>query len=334
MKDTPFCLFTIPKNKKKIIWEITSFCNMDCKHCCSNSSSGINLNEFIFLNRKIIKQRVDEMISFGIKEFYISGGEPFLVKNIFDFLKYLKEKNVRVKVATNGYCLNKSIIQQLSKIKIDLLHLSLDGHLSKIHNYLRGGRFFNQIIKNIRILIEYKVPLRIGCIIWRRNENYLEKMVKLCIKLGIRELRFSWLIKVGRFKNNLQLYPKTKFPSVINKIDGLRKKYKNKIEITIHRDSKAKYSKTFQICPGGEKLFFLTPEGKLSPCSWITKIDYDFLTKKSIQEKTFRRLINAKEIKKFRIMVKTRKNKNLKGCPFIAKYQNHSYDFNDNLIGL
>ena len=91
-----FCLFTSPQNWKKIVWEITSQCNMLCKHCCSNSSSQNHpLNEFVFSNQKLLKRRINEMVSFGIREFYISGGEPFLVKNIFTILKYLKKKMLK-----------------------------------------------------------------------------------------------------------------------------------------------------------------------------------------------------------------------------------------------
>ena len=114
MKRIPFCLFTSPQKGKKIVWEITSQCNMLCKHCCSSASfRNISLNEFIFSHQNLLKQRVNEMASFGIKEFYISGGEPFLVKNLFTILKYLKRKNVKASIATNGYLLSEKVVKKL-----------------------------------------------------------------------------------------------------------------------------------------------------------------------------------------------------------------------------
>jgi len=167
-----FCLFTIPKKWKKIVWEITSKCNMFCRHCCTNAFSKTDFNEWIFSDEKLIKMRLNEMLSFGIKEFYISGGEPLLVKNIFDIVNFLKKKNAIVSIATNGYCLNETIIKKFSKIGIDLLHVSLDGHLPEIHNTLRGGNFFNKIVKNLAIVKKYGIPVRIGCIIWRKMRIY------------------------------------------------------------------------------------------------------------------------------------------------------------------
>jgi len=331
MQEIPFCLFTPPKNGKKIVWEITSQCNMLCKHCCADASSRVFRDEFIFSNKKLINQNIKDMLDFGIKEFYISGGEPFRVQNILLFLKNLKKENVRVSVATNACLFNKTIIKNLSDIGIDFLHISLDGHLPKIHNTLRSGDFFNKVIRNIRIIRQYKIPVRIGCIIWRRNEKFLEEMVHLCISLKVRSLRFSWLIKVGRFKDNLKFYPKRGWLSVMNEIKNLKKKYRNKINITMHRAFGIE-SNTHQICPAGDRLFFLNPKGQLSPCSWIAKIDSTFITKKSLKQMEFKNLIKEKEILEFKKMLEERKNRGFKGCPFIAKYQNNSYYSNDKLI--
>jgi MoaA/NifB/PqqE/SkfB family radical SAM enzyme len=324
-----FCLFTIPKKWKKIVWEITSKCNMSCLHCCTNALSKPNFNELVCSDGKLIRKRLTEMLSFGIKEFYVSGGEPLLVKNIFDITNFLKRKRAMVSLATNGYCLDENTIKKFSQIGINLLHISLDGHLPEIHNTLRGGNFFDRIVKNLAIVKKYKIPLRIGCIIWRKNENFLEEMVKLCLDLGVKELRFSWLIKVGRFKQNPKIYPKRQWLSVMREIKKLKKKYKNKILISIHRNPFVKI-KTNYLCPAGEKIFFLNPKGRLSPCSWIAKIDSKFVTEDSLAEKTFGELIKSKQISEFKKLLKERNKKNFKGCPFISKYKFHSYFSNDN----
>lgn len=312
-----FCLFTIPQKWKKIVWEMTSQCNMFCQHCCTNALSKIDTQEFIFADEKLIKRRLDEMLSFGIKEFYISGGEPLLVKNIFDIVNFLKRRRAIVSIATNGYCLDEKVIKKFSKIGVDLLHVSLDGHLPEIHNHLRGGNFFKRIVNNLAIVKKYRIPLRVGCIIWRENENLLEEMVKFCLNLDIKELRFSWLIKVGRFKQNPGIYPRRKWISVMSEINKLKGKYKNKIMISIHRNPFTKV-KTNYPCLGGEKLFFLNSKGQLSPCSWIAKIDSGFITEHSLVDKTFRELIKSREITEFKNLIKEKK---FKGCPLMNKYR-------------
>jgi Predicted Fe-S oxidoreductases len=327
-----FCLFTIPRKWKKIVWEMTSRCNMSCQHCCTNASPNLDFDEFIFSSEKLIKRRLKEIVSFGIKEFYLSGGEPFLVENLFNIVRFLKKKKAIVSIATNGFCLNEKIIKKLSKAGVDMLHVSLDGYLPEIHNTLRGGNFFDKIVKNLEIIKKYRIPLRVGCIIWRRNEDFLEEMVKFCTNLRIKELRFSWLIKVGRFKENPKIYPKREYRSIIKEIETLKKKYKNKIKLSIHRHFSMRKKDVLRTCPGGKNLFFLNSRGNLAPCSWIAKIDKNFITNKTLKEMPFQKLINSRPILKYRKMVNERANQKFYGCPFMAKCQNNSYYSNDNLI--
>ncbi len=333
MSITPFCLFTPPRKGKRVVWEITSQCNMRCRHCCSNASDfrTNSLKNPLFSNRKLLEKRVDKMVSFGIKEFYISGGEPFMVKNILDFLKFLKEKGVKVGVASNGACLDENTIKRLSEIKIDFLHISLDGHLPKIHNYLRGGNFFNKTVKKIKIIKEHKIPLRIGCIIWRKNENHIEKMVELCIRLKAEELRLGRLIGVGRFIDNPQLYPKRSWPAIVKEIKNIKRKHQDKIKITVHRMSDSG-SPSSQLCPAGNRIFFLNSRGELSPCSWIAKNNSEFSTTDSLVKKNIKILAKSKEFLEFRKMLRKRRDKKFRGCPFAAKHQNGSYFSNDNLL--
>ncbi len=317
-----FCLFSAPRDGKKLVWEVTSRCNMKCKHCCSNASLSSDCDSF-----NLSEDILDEIMNSGIKDFYISGGEPFIEQNLMNFLKYLKKNNKRVNVATNGYLFTEKLIKDLSEIKINLLHLSLDGHKASIYNHLRGGDFFDKVVENIKILVKYGIPVRLGCIIWKKNEKYLEKMVNFCISLGVQELRLGSIVKVGRFKDNISLSPERDNVSIIKEVVELQEKYKDKILISMHRNPFGK--KGLELCPGGKDLFFLSPEGYLSPCSWVYKTDQSFTTKESLHKKNFKELTESKEISSFRKMVERRKAEKMIGCPFMAKYQNKSYYSND-----
>jgi len=167
--------------------------------------------------------------------------------------------------------------------------------------------------------------MRIGCIIWRGNEDFLEEMVRFCISLGVKELRFNWLIMVGRFKENPQLHPRRSYSQIIQEIEILRGKYKDQIQLTIHRDSKIIKQDDESICPGGDSFFFLDSGGRISPCSWIAKSDRNFTTKRTLSTLTFQELFQETEIRTYRAMVSTRQEKGFTGCPFTAHCHNGSY---------
>jgi len=141
--------------------------------------------------------------------------------------------------------------------------------------------------------------LRVGCIVWERNEDYLEEMVKFCKGLGVKNLRFSWLIRVGRFKVNPQLFPQKKWIEAAEEIKRLREKYKEEIKITAHRMPGERNASHF--CPGGEKIFFIDSQGRISSCSWISKITNYFTTKRTLKETGFQDLVDSSEMKRLSI---------------------------------
>lgn len=310
-----YCLFTIPPRGKRVVWEITENCNMNCSHCCSDAHKTCN-NDFLFSEEKkdIAFKKVDEMMSLGVKEFYISGGEPFLTRDIFSFLAYLKGKGARVSIATNGYLINKKFVKKVSELGIDLLHISIDGHNEQIHNSLRGGDFFKQVVENISTLLDYNVPVRIGCIIWRENEHFLEEMVRFCIELGVGELRLNKLIKVGRFLENDQISPVRNWDSVIEDIKDLKRKYSDKMKITIHELDNKECTK---VCPGGSLILFIDSKGRISPCSWIAKNSSQFTSKETIYDKKINKLLKENNIRNFKRNIEKSHEESFY-CPFMS----------------
>lgn len=77
-----FCLFEV--NEKRVIWEVTSYCNYRCKHCCA-SANKVDTSYELTTERSL--SILDELKDFGIKEIYFSGGEPFSRKDILKILR-------------------------------------------------------------------------------------------------------------------------------------------------------------------------------------------------------------------------------------------------------
>lgn len=84
---------------KDLCFEVIQTCPNKCKFCSSNSSPEqqtiITLNKF--------KETVMYFINKGgIEELSISGGEPFLHPDLFDMVKFCKDKGIRTVVFTSG----------------------------------------------------------------------------------------------------------------------------------------------------------------------------------------------------------------------------------------
>ncbi len=234
-------------------------------------------------------------------------------------------------ISTNGSYLTPEIAKELKKLNLNKIHISLDSMEEKVFNEFRGGEYFTPTIKAIKLLKENDLYVRVGSVIWKGNIDHLEKMVQYFISLGVDEVVFNWLVKVGRLLENQDVcVPLSKFDETTKKIREYAEKYKKEIKISMHR--KEKFCASNKICPGGEKFFYINPKGYVSPCSWIKKMDSSFTSKKSLKEASFLEIIQSKEIQTFNRIKKERQEAYNVGCPAICKERNHTYFSQDPLL--
>lgn len=323
---TEFCLFKA--DAKRVIWEVTKYCNYNCKHCCASAS---NVDTSKELNLEDFKRVLDEIKQFGVKEIYFSGGEPFSRPDMLDILRKARSNNILCNISTNGSLITEKIAKELSSLEINKVHISLDSHDEKTFNYFRGGNYFENTVNKIKLLRKHNIYVRVGAVIWSQNIDYLEDMIKYLINIDVNEVVFNWLVKVGRLvDNNDVCVDISRFDETVEKIRYYMEKYKDNIKISMHRNSN--FCDSDEICPAGEKLFYIDPYGNVSPCSWIKKLDKDFTSNTNLKNKTFLEIINSKKMNDFNEMKYSRKEKFGTGCPAICKERNTTYFSKDPLL--
>ena len=318
------CLFQLGKNKR-VVWEITKQCSYNCKHCCNNSNNKEPKNE---ISTTKILGGLSDMKKNEVNQIYFTGGEPLARKDMLSILEYSKIKKIHTKLATNGSTITPAISEKLAQIGLDSVLVSLDSNVPKLNDTFRGIRgAFKNSVKAIQLLTEKGINIRIGTVIWSENINCLEKMIKLGVQYKVETIFFNWLIKSGRVRHNLDVtVDKKRYLKTANKLRLLKKKYRGVIKIGFHRINLITDSTAG--CCGGDKLFHLTSEGKISPCPWIAKRDKKFISKKSLKDYSFSELTRDACIKKFRMMVLEREKKFGPGCPAICLSEN------DNLMSI
>lgn len=323
-----FCLFQI--DKKRVIWELTKYCNYQCKHCCASAEKIDTINE---LNTLRILEVLDELKDFGVKEIYFSGGEPFSRKDIFTILKKARNNGIICNISTNGSYITEEMAVELEKLKLNKIHISLDSNSEKDFNEFRGGNYFKSTINAIKILKRHNIYVRVGTVIWKKNVNKIDAIIKFLKSLNVDEVVFNWLVKVGRLvENNDVCVDLSEFDRTIENIQKYMKKYKGEIKVSMHRHEK--FYNSEDICPAGETFFYIDPKGYVSPCSWIKKLDSEFTSKKNLKQASFEDIISSKEIKKFNKIKKARMKECKTGCPAICLERNNTYFSKDPLLGV
>lgn len=317
--NSEFCLFQT--DKKRIIWEITRNCNYSCKHCCSSSESIVPCFELSFVQ---IKTVLNDIKLYGIEEIYYSGGEPFSRKDMLDILEETSNQDIKCNISTNGFFINQHIIDKLKTIKLGKIHISLDSHKEKDYNLFRGGHYFSRTISAIELIKSNNLYLRIGVVIWKNNVDEIEDIILFLINFGVDEVVFNWLVKVGRLtENESYSVDLQRFNEVVSKILSYQAKYADKIKVTMHRSKSFVHSDNR--CDAASSLFYISPEGEISPCSWIKKQDSQYTSMQNLKENSFAEIVQCKEFTKWQLLVKDRQEKYGAGCPAICLERNKSY---------
>ena len=319
-KNHNLCLFSFDERNKRITWEITEKCNFKCLHCCV--SADISKDNSISL--KETEKIIDQFYKNKIKKLYISGGEPFISDNLFTILKRASLYKIEINLATNGSLITEKIVKKLSNFKLNSILVSLDGQNKTIHDEFRGVPYaFEKAINAIKILKSYNFKIKIGTVIWKKNINKLEDIIKLAISLNADRIYFSWLVLTGRAEFNKRIMPPEKLFNKTKIILNLLKyKYKEKIDVSFKRFEFEKNKSNYSDCPGALYLFHMDSKGYIYPCSWFAKVNPYYRSDFSIKEKPLSDLLRSKRLIEFRKIIVKRRKKYGISCPAMCLMKN------------
>lgn len=170
--------------------QVTRRCNLKCIHCCEPEQlPDVSLEQ--------IKNNVDKLSTAGLKKICITGGEPFLRKDLADILKYIHDKKIYITFSTNGSLLDKSKLADI-KPYIDNIRFSLHG-MKKTHEKItlhKGS--FEKVLESIHISRDLNIPVSVVASIFSPNHSEMFDIAKLCENLGVAKLYFFSLISRGR----------------------------------------------------------------------------------------------------------------------------------------
>jgi len=130
-------------------------CNLACTHCFISCSPTNHTHEMMRLDD--VKRYLDEAALLGVREYYFTGGEPFLNPD----MEAILEATLKVgpaSVLTNGLlleparCARLKAMEEASDYSLDL-RVSLDGYDAASNDPIRGAGTFERILAGIRNLV-------------------------------------------------------------------------------------------------------------------------------------------------------------------------------------
>ena len=313
MNRYPFCLFRIPENGGRVLWEITNTCNYHCNYCIFSSEAKRYDNE---LNTEEVIKAINDLKENNFTYIKFTGGEPFTRKDMTYILNYATQLGFDMDISTNGSLITEEIAKELKRMNFPMVHVSLDGYNKDTHEYVRGENTFETTLNGIKQLTQNGIYTRIGTVIYRYNEDKLEEIVNLAISLNVNEIIFSFMEAVGRLEDET-IISKRQISDVKKEIEELEMKYGDKIKVKYSFTEKVNVASN-ECCPAVSKFIYINNLGQISPCTWVISKEPKYKSKLTLKEATFKEIIQSQPIKEYIQYIQQNK---ITGCPVCRRKQ-------------
>ena len=150
----PFLTFVVsPYQKVKIN---LAGCNFDCKACFAIAKREVgrelSVEELIDLLIKSCQRIYGEIAD----DVQMTGGEPTVNTDyLLSLIRRLRELHVsKIGISTNGYLLNKNLVEQLTFLHVDYIKLDLKAYSDEIHRWYTGKSNAN-VLRAVELLSKY-----------------------------------------------------------------------------------------------------------------------------------------------------------------------------------
>ncbi len=206
--------------RKPVVWgnpviahiEPTSLCNLSCPLCPSGNGSLTRVRERLDLEK--FKTVVDKLPDSIRMLLLWNQGEPFIVKQLPEMIRYAKQREIYVVTSTNGHYFRKNKqVKEVVESGIDEIIVSLDGADQEVYEKYRQGGKLKWVFEGIQRLADWKHRLKsrsplihLQFILMKQNAHQRNDMIALGRKLGADRLSFK-TVQVTDFEGGEQFLP-------------------------------------------------------------------------------------------------------------------------------
>ncbi len=190
-----------------VLWiQVTgTLCNIQCSHCFI--SCGPANHDLEIMPRAQIQDYLREALELGVKEYYFTGGEPFLHREMVEILEDALQQG-DVTVLTNGMLLKEATVARLKAINATSPHsltcrVSIDGFDAETNDAIRGPGAFDQALEGLlRLSKAGFVPIVTATRTWPCDQEtrVVENFNRALARVGIQKVVLKILpnLKIGR----------------------------------------------------------------------------------------------------------------------------------------
>jgi len=260
-------------NNFLIQWHITERCNFRCKHCYQTNfeNDGKTTEEMLLVIEKV-RQFVAQLSEIKGKKihthFNITGGEPFLRKDLLQLLQELHKQHITFGILSNGSFLSDEMLREIKLLNVSFVQLSLEGKQTT-NDEIRGKGSFDSIKKGVKKLRKWKIPVIISFTASKANYKEFSAVANIARFWRVHKLWTDRYLPINQKDINVLSPAETKeFFEIVNR--ERKRKWLNRISGTsISMDRALQFLVAENMpyfCKAGDSLLTIMPQGEILPC--------------------------------------------------------------------
>ncbi len=186
-----------PNGLRELWLQINNACNLTCTHCLVSSGPG----GIPGMPTEEIVATIDAAAALGIERVYITGGEPFIRRDIFDLARHITETHgCELIVLTNATLLAGRVRQQLAGLSREKVkfQVSIDGARPETNDPIRGAGTFVRALNGAKVLADLGFDVSLTTVTTEENLAELPEIPVIVRAVGARSQHLMWSLKRGR----------------------------------------------------------------------------------------------------------------------------------------
>lgn len=192
---------TLEYKPETCVWELTTECNLRCRHCASSCTKEGRKHE---LAGEDVRKAAEQIAGIGVKWVSLTGGELLTSKTWHLAANLLEKRGVRVHMITNGTLLDDVVVQKIKEAGVSMVSVSLDG-TKEVHDFIRGNGVYESAYKGLGKM--QKAGIRTGCItsVMKQNLPVLKELKEELIKNKVQRWQIQMAVPEGNMRLNRDL---------------------------------------------------------------------------------------------------------------------------------
>lgn len=171
------------------IWLTTNRnCNNHCFWCYAKDFRCKNIE----MDFERLKETINQLICNGLKKVVLIGGEPTLYEKLFETICFLKEKNLRVSMASNGRRFaNIEFSKKIAHLGIDHVDISIKGANESEYKKNTSAKGFNEMVLGFHNLKKLGVKVSTSYVLCNPEESNIDLLKESILKNKIDNINFQ-----------------------------------------------------------------------------------------------------------------------------------------------